>query len=253
MKNALILIPSTNSGVNRMEYLSACIKTAEASGYVSFVPSVELSSPFRKEFIDSSIPYMDTILLFVDFGIDQEMFDIIDRVVLAGKEVVYKRCLEADLRTTHTPLARILNEVSKSTGVSLDNLKSSRRNRNYADARYVYMRRAKEVTFCSFREIGLLVGKDHASVIHGVKQAQRVKQVVELYDLCYGQTYIKTETLEHTQVDRLANSQEIERPVLPYRSMDKREQVVQDAKPIVRPVSERGYYNAFSGYRPHNA
>lgn len=58
--------------------------------------------------------------------------------------------------------------------------------------------------------------------------------------------------MEQKTITTTANSQPVERPVLPFRSMDKREQNIPSAKSLMCAVSAGGYYNAFGGYGPHN-
>ncbi len=60
----------------------------------------------------------------------------------------------------------ILKLVEKET--NLDVTKKTRK-REYVYARSVYFKICREKTLASFREIGELVGRDHASVIHGIK------------------------------------------------------------------------------------
>lgn len=52
------------------------------------------------------------------------------------------------------------------------------RNRNYVYGRAIYYKLAKEFTHHTFKDIGQVVKKDHASVIHGLK----VFEVIERYN-----------------------------------------------------------------------
>jgi|TARA_B100001059_G_C17614252_1_gene466182 chromosomal replication initiation ATPase DnaA len=51
------------------------------------------------------------------------------------------------------------------------------RQRNYVYGRAIYYKLAKEFTHHTFKDIGQVVKKDHASVIHGMK----VFEVIEMY------------------------------------------------------------------------
>ena len=82
-------------------------------------------------------------------------------------------------------LMEILRDVSKKTGVSMELLQSKSRDREITDARFIYFRRAKERTKYSLKRIGMEVNRDHATVLHGIKEANETDQVIELYKKCY--------------------------------------------------------------------
>jgi hypothetical protein len=254
MKTALLLIPETNGTVERYEYLQMCIEKVTAEGFMPFTASVyeNYQCINQDEFIDKVLPLVDIVYLFVDFGIDKRMFDVIDRSVSVKMELRYRRVSFIQMKRAHKTPFQVLLEVAKKSGYTIDELQSKSRKREIVDLRFVYFRRAKESSNASLAVIGAQVGKDHASVLHGLKEAHKTKAVVDLYYHLYGQTNIKAASLESDKTNRPANSQPIERPVLPYRSMDKREQNVPARKSFMCGVPAGGYYNAFGGYRPHS-
>ena len=82
-------------------------------------------------------------------------------------------------------LDSILQDVCHRTGISLLLIKSRLRKRNIADARCVYFLRARKLTKSTLESIGELVNRDHATVLHGIAEANKVKEIQELYKRCY--------------------------------------------------------------------
>ena len=259
MKTALLLIPETNGSVNRQIYLSACIQHVINAGFTPLTPAVyELYIDISVEdFIMNMItkPDMNTVFLFTDFGIDKMMLDTIDRCVAQKIELKYVRLQKPKMDSFFTSPFQILRDVSRRTGFTLEQLSSKTRQREIVDARFVYYRRCREVSKASLASIGLPIGKDHASVHHGIREAYNTQNVVKLYEQCYGETEIKKEILDTREKERQgqANAGPVERPVLPYNSMDKREQVVPAEEPVMCAVSKGWAGSPFNGYRPHNA
>ena len=82
-------------------------------------------------------------------------------------------------------LNSILLDVCYRTGINLRLIKSNLRWREIVDARCIYYLRAKELTRYSLAVIGKGVNRDHSTVIHGLMEADRVKEIQELYKRCY--------------------------------------------------------------------
>lgn len=79
------------------------------------------------------------------------------------------------------PLVRLLAKVSKATGVTMTDIRSDRRPFNVVRARHIHYYVAKQLTTYSLPEIGRRAGgKDHTSVLHGVR---RVQAVVDRLDI----------------------------------------------------------------------
>ena len=88
--------------------------------------------------------------------------------------------------------------------LNIPNIKSSRRTRDLVQARFIYFKLAKK--FCrynSLHAIGKAVGKDHASVIHGLKRFDvEAKYDPYMYDV-YDKIYNK---LDHNYVKASRNN-----------------------------------------------
>ena len=82
-------------------------------------------------------------------------------------------------------LNSILMDVCYRTGISLRLIKSKLRWREVVDARSIYYLRAKKLTKCTLQTIGEAVKRDHATVLHGLVEANRVKEIQELYNKLY--------------------------------------------------------------------
>lgn len=65
-------------------------------------------------------------------------------------------------------LFHIKRAVSEATGISKIDMESPRRLQSIIDARHVYFWLARELTACSFPQIGKSCGKDHTTVMHGI-------------------------------------------------------------------------------------
>lgn len=257
MKTALLLIPGTNDRISRFAYLQLCIEKTLAEEFMPFAPGMyeHYSVINISEFIDKVLPFTDAVFLFIDFGIDKTMFDVVDRSVSAKIELRYRRAIPLDTTRIYRTLSQILSEVSRKVDISLELLQSKSRKQDIVDARFVYFRRAREINKASLEKIGLLVGKDHASVLHGIREAYTQKAVIDLYNKCYAKAKIKITTLgpDKNTEDFKTPREPIERPVLPYRSMDKREQIISSKQSALQGVRTRGFSNPIAGYRPHNS
>jgi hypothetical protein len=244
MKNALLMIPNKGFKLNKYVYLADCIKQVRADDLNIHAPAI-YEMLFTVDYnarINSILPFCDIVFMFVDFGIDNLMFSVIERTVAAGKEIKYLRLLKRSRATNYITPLKVLMEVSVKLDISIEELTSKTRKREVVDARFVYFRRAKEVTKASLAAIGRPVKKDHASVLHGIKEAKRTSNVIDLYNECYGETKIKCAPLAQKTTRITAEFQPVERPVLPYRSLDPREQNISTAESSVQAMQGIGIY-----------
>ena len=76
----------------------------------------------------------------------------------------------------------IIDTLQNKTGL---NIRKRTQKREYFLARAIYYKLAKEYTFCSLSKIGAEVGKDHATVLHGIKKfdLEMKRYYPELYSL----------------------------------------------------------------------
>lgn len=84
----------------------------------------------------------------------------------------------------------ILKDVSSKSGIPIAVLKGEmlwegkKRKREVVEARQFYFTRARDKTKCSLERIGLLVGKDHATVLHGIKTVNNA--LLREYEIFFG-------------------------------------------------------------------
>ena len=74
--------------------------------------------------------------------------------------------------TQETTLRQIVLDVARAKGVHRNHIMGRRRLKHYAIARQEVMRRAYETGLFSYEEIGVFLGRDHTTVMHGIKAAQ---------------------------------------------------------------------------------
>lgn len=80
-------------------------------------------------------------------------------------------------------LRTILIFISRFLGISIDDLRSRKQNREFTDGRFLYFAIAKETTNKSLNEIGGFVSKDHATVLHGIRQVKNVPELTLKYEI----------------------------------------------------------------------
>jgi hypothetical protein len=142
-----------------------------------------------------------------------------------------------------------LLDVCRKTGIKPEDLKSKDRHRHLTEARQIYCRRAREKTKASLQQIGNHIGKDHATVLYHIHQATEVKTISDQYDKIYGTPTIKAEAMAaEAAADNNRHCLPVQRPVLPFRSMDPREQNLPTRESLMRSVPSKGFYSCFGGY-----
>jgi hypothetical protein len=75
--------------------------------------------------------------------------------------------------------------------ITIGQLKSKQRNREYVMARQFCMHTAKECTELSLADIGERYGKDHATVLHAIKTTNNLRETSKLYRAKYDYVYGK--------------------------------------------------------------
>jgi len=189
MTPALVIIPQTCGTINRDRYLADCIRYTMTAGY--FPLSKDIYANYTNmdpdKFIKVILEFCSVVYLFIDFRIDDLMSRTAEKAVKKGILVTYVK-ISPNEPTIYTLSPHdILQEVSKKTGIPIERLKEKTRKREIVDARFIYFRRCRDVLGISYERIGLEVGgKDHATVMHGIKETENTKQVVEQYNQYYG-------------------------------------------------------------------
>lgn len=73
-------------------------------------------------------------------------------------------------------LNQILEAVTECTGTSVDDLKSSNRNRKLSESRFLFFFFSLYLTNKSCREVGSFVNRKHNTAIHGANKAVELKK-----------------------------------------------------------------------------
>jgi len=228
----------------RKTYLSMCIDRVVEEGFIPLTPALyESTTVNQDEFISKMLPYVDAVFLFVNFGIDQCMFHIIDRAI-DKKEIYYRRVAATQIAGLFFTPDTILLEVCLKTNFSIEAMRSKSRKREIVDARYVYYRRCRELTRASLAEIGRPVCRDHATVLHGCTEANNIKAVMDLYNKIYGPE-------DKPPAEKQLIPLPVSKPVLPFRSQDPREQDIPSGKTFLNTLADGDYNRPYSGYTPH--
>lgn len=241
----MLLIPSAVDNICRKTYLSICINKVVEEGFIPLTPALyESTTVNQDEFICKMLPYVDAVFLFVNFGMDQCMFGIIDRII-DKKEIHYRRLVSEEIILLFGTPETILLEICVKTNFSVEAMKSASRKRELVDARYVYYRRCREITRASLAEIGRPVGRDHSTVLHGVTEANNTRAVMDLYNKIYGPE-------DKPPAEKQLIPLPVNKPVLPYRHQDPREQNIPSGKTFLGTLANGEYSRPYHGYTPHN-
>ena len=190
MTPALVLIPQDLGAVNRDKYLEGCIRNVLKAGY--FPLSRDIYSSFAnmesEQFVASVIGICKAVFLFIDFGMSPDMVSAAAEAVMGIVPVNYVKIIENGTSDFIISPEDILMDVSIRTNATIEELKNRTRRREVVDARFIYYRRVKEIfkDTLSLSQIGKPVNRDHATVIHGLKEATTTKEVMAKYESIYG-------------------------------------------------------------------
>ena len=184
MRAALVIVPTLTNEVNQTGYLRDCMKIVRAEGFIPFCPNIfeKYTGMTQIEYARNVIHLMDAAFFFTDFGEDDVMSYIAEMI---DQELIRRRTTGIAAEKYRNSLDGILHQVSEKTGIPVSRLKNCERKREVVDARFVYFRRAKEKTRHSLIEIGKLVHKDHSTVLHGIREANKTREIQTLYKKCF--------------------------------------------------------------------
>jgi len=182
MKTAVIILPSLGKDIAPEGYLSICAGKVQSKGY-TLLHSANWESYKQinfHEFINRMNPCIDSFFLFVDYGVSALIINIVEQYYRSG---LFSKEINIEINTDHPlSLYGILVQISELSKIPLELLKAKTRKCEIVEPRQLYFKRAKEVTNYSLTAIGSLVGKDHATVIHGVRKVNNDDYLSKLYD-----------------------------------------------------------------------
>ena len=101
-------------------------------------------------------------------------------------------------------LKQILNIVETHFNTTLWGIKGKRSNMYISEAKAVYSALARELTICSLREIGELINRDHASILHHIKKCAELQDIYPRFKDNFKACYFKvpkTTTLERLKAE----------------------------------------------------
>ena len=92
-------------------------------------------------------------------------------IILAQKAI---KDITSDSQPVPVTIEKILTEVSRTFGTSVENIRSDKRNANISKARQAAMYIVREVTGLSMEQIGVEFGnKHHSTVIYNIREAEK--------------------------------------------------------------------------------
>jgi hypothetical protein len=188
MKPALVIITEPKGQISKMKYLAGCMQHVLKEGY--FPISKEAFEGYAEmknvRFLEEMKEMCSRFYCFTDFGVSTFMTKAIDTASSVNIPVVYVT-LSPDFDKLKIELSEILEEVSQKSRIPVDVLKSPCKKRELADARFMYYKRAKEIlgSSVSYASIGVEVGKNHATVLNGIKRVEEVKELRDMYEEYY--------------------------------------------------------------------
>lgn len=186
MKTAIIIIPTIGQNIDSSMYLSSCANRVRLQGYTVLHSTSwsDYHATDMKRLAEKLDFNIDAFFMFVDCGISIFMIDIINRFYINdenGPRFLKEIKIEASLNVKQVNLNGILFDISQKSRIPIETLKAKTRKREVVEARQIYFKRAKELTTSSLASIGELVGRDHATVLHGIKTVGNVKELGQLY------------------------------------------------------------------------
>lgn len=201
----------TNPGM----YLSACADKVKAEGY-TVLHSIywrDYKNIDIKELTQKIILGVDAFYLFVDYGISVFMIELINRFYSRDQGFSKEIKIEVSRSLKQINLEGILSEVSGKANIPVETLKMKTRKREIVEARQIYFKRAKRETSFSLASIGALVGKDHATVLHGIKTVNNVKELSERYYDYFGGAIPLSLIKKKTKAEKIFHESIIQEPI----------------------------------------
>jgi hypothetical protein len=148
-------------------------------------------------------------------------------------------------------ISEIIVFVAKKEEISGKMLLSKRRFRKNVEARQICFMRLREVTKLTLTEIGSYFNCDHATVLHGIKQVENIKELRDRYDYYFhgGKEPIKPyiKSLKDLVIKKPEAKAQKVKPIedIPIEPIERLQRFV---SPYANVPASGGY---FTGYRPH--
>ena len=233
MKTAVLILPGIPDGYDTNSYYNACISEVTNDDITLLTPKLpELARQMmNKDYIIGLESIINIIYVFTDFGSNVFVNCVISHFKeRPGIEIIYKSFPAEIMDKFISNLGSILRDVADKAKVPIEELKSKSRQRDLVEARQIYFYISKNKTSASLAKIGAEVNRDHATVIHGLRTFENVRDLKEKYNLWYG------------PVIKLA----------PRKNRDKHP-VVYDPSFKATPgnISDTDIIKPYSGYVPH--
>jgi hypothetical protein len=246
MKPALIIISSRieKEPVSKTKYLGACIDRVAIDGFTPITPcSWEAYQGMSDAgYVKQMMPIIRAIYFFVDFGVDISMHDMVQSYYKRAAVNIRRMGREfiKTIATTKT-IEHILSDVSERSCISIETLKGKCRQREIVIARQYYFRRSREMTKSSLSAIGALVGKDHATVLHGIKTINNTFGMIEEYQVFFG------DKKPEEKIKQITAEIKAKTPIPLIKETVRRPDAIYS-----RYTEENSTIRPFSGYRPHS-
>lgn len=183
MKTTLVLIPDTPAVVNRKAYITDCIKETIALGCLPLMYEFYKEVLFFTDFLKTSLEQTDKVIIYQDFEQGEALRSVVEAQDFKGEIIM------ANLQNHQKhamSLEDILREVALKTETQVQQLKDRSRERNVVDARFLFFKRAWVLTGFTLARIGEVVNRDHATVLHGIREIDSVRELQTLYHQHYG-------------------------------------------------------------------
>lgn len=190
MKTAMIIIPQACKTVNIGMYLSSCADKVKKDGYTVLHSTFwnEYRDIDFNELIKKSVRSIDTFYFFVDYGITDIMIKLLKRIKKTRNYKRIKDRFKKEVKIELLPMENgfslefILEDISNKTNIPVELMKLKTRGRPIVESRQIYFKRAREVTKFSLYTIGLLVNRDHSTVMYGIRTVNNVRELTRKYN-----------------------------------------------------------------------
>jgi hypothetical protein len=177
MKTAIILFNEKNSSDI---YLDACTDYAYLKEYIPIHGTTRKGySLITEEFITRTKSITDTYIIFIDKGITDVMLNVVKN------NPPEKLNIRTIIPGTYS-LESIKRNVSERCKISMELMEYKSRKKEIVFARKCFYMEAKKHTKESLAKIGQAVNKDHATVLHGLKDMENTVGLKDEYEYTMG-------------------------------------------------------------------